>query len=108
MKVIRETHMIGQTFSRYTILTLLDEGGMEVDFKAGDTRLKPTAALKCLPSQLTAGPESQKRFVQEAQAPSSLDHSNIYTIHEINKTDDGRLPFMGEHDQAIKHKEQVK
>jgi len=83
--------MIGKTVSHYQILEKLSEGGMGVVYKAEDTRLHRTVALKFLPSHLIQNPDAKQRLVDEAMAASSLDYPNICTVHEISETDDGQI-----------------
>ena len=61
---------------------------MGVVYKAEDTKLKRTVALKFLPSELTHIPEVKLRFMHEAQAAAALDHPNICTVHEFDETEE--------------------
>ncbi len=56
-------------------------------YLAEDTHLRRRVALKILPSEIVANQDRMRRFVQEAQTASALNHPNILTIHEIDKTD---------------------
>jgi serine/threonine-protein kinase len=76
--------MIGETLGHYRIDAKLGEGGMGVVYRAFDPRLKRPVAIKVLRAEAVADPEKKKRFVQEAQAASALNHPNIITIYDIN------------------------
>jgi serine/threonine-protein kinase len=84
--------MVGRTISHYKIVEKLGEGGMGVVYKAHDSHLDRTVAIKVLPPQKVADPESKRRFVQEAKAASALNHPNIVTVHDA--ASDAGLDFI--------------
>jgi serine/threonine protein kinase/Tol biopolymer transport system component len=75
----------GTRFDRYEIISPIGSGGMGEIYLAQDTRLNRKVAIKLLPERYTKDSERLRRFEQEAQAASQLNHPNIITIFEIGE-----------------------
>src|SRR5262245_50716200 len=74
---------IGADLGSYQIVAPLGAGGMGEVYRALDTRLHRTVAIKVLPREKLRDQESRRRFLQEAQAASALNHPNIVILHDI-------------------------
>jgi eukaryotic-like serine/threonine-protein kinase len=77
----------GTKLGPYEIVSPLGAGGMGEVYRAKDTRLDRTVAIKVLPSHLSSNAESRQRFEREAKAISALQHPNICTLHDIGSQD---------------------
>jgi len=77
--------MIGSTLSHYHIESELGRGGMGIVYRAKDTKLNRTVAIKVLPSAALATEDDRARFYREAQAAAQLHHPSIATIFQIDE-----------------------
>ncbi len=85
--------MVGKTILHYQVLKEIGKGGMGVVYKALDTKLNRTVAIKALAADLIGDEKARKRFLREARAASAIDHPNICTVYEINESE-GHLFFV--------------
>src|SRR5262245_26622230 len=73
----------GTRLGPYEVVEAIGAGGMGELYKARDTRLDRTVAIKILPTDLASDPEFRERFDREARSISSLSHPNICTLYDV-------------------------
>src|ERR1700693_1519388 len=83
----------GRRLGPYEILSAIGAGGMGEVYKARDTRLDRTVAIKVLPVHLADRSELRERFEREARTIASLNHRHICTLHDIGQQDG--IDFLG-------------
>ena len=86
--------MIGRTISHYQVIEKLGAGGMGDIYKAQDARLHRMVAIKALTNASAGDTDRRRRFIQEAQAASGLNHPNIITIYDIVSEGDSEYMVM--------------
>ena len=82
----------GTHLGPYEILAAIGAGGMGEVYRARDTRLDRTVAIKVLPEALAGDPERRQRFAREARLIASLTHPHICTLHEFDTA--GEVDFL--------------
>ncbi len=78
----------GSRLGPYEILSPLGAGGMGEVYKARDTRLERTVAVKVLPQHLASSADSRQRFEREAKTISQLSHPHICALYDVGREDD--------------------
>ena len=79
----------GARIGPYEVVSLVGAGGMGEVYRARDTRLDRSVAIKVLPREMMADADRKRRLLREARTASALNHPNIVTIHDI-VSEDGR------------------
>src|SRR5262245_46375545 len=79
----------GARLGPYEVLAAIGAGGMGEVYKARDTRLERTVAIKILPPEWASNPAMKERFDREAQTIASLKHPNICVLHDVGETTSG-------------------
>jgi len=80
------TDSVPEKLGKYKIIEEVGRGGFAAVYKAVDTTLDRTVALKVLAPHLLWDPPFVRRFQQEAKVAANLDHSNIVTIYEVGRS----------------------
>ncbi len=82
----------GMRLGPYEIQAAVGAGGMGEVYKAKDTRLERSVAIKVLPAHLSADPERRARFAREAKAIAGLNHRHICALHDVGR--EGDVDFL--------------
>src|SRR5688572_15461083 len=82
----------GTRLGPYEVLSKLGEGGMGEVYKARDTRLDRTVAIKVMASLGQADPDSRARFEREAKVLASFDHPHICALHDVGR--EGEIDYI--------------
>ena len=79
------------TVAHYELLEQLGEGGMGIVYRAFDTRLQRTVAIKFIALGRADSKAARERFLHEAKAAAQLNHANVCDVFEVSESDDGQL-----------------
>src|SRR5512141_1440486 len=82
----------GARLGPYEIVSLAGSGGMGEVYRARDTRLDRTVAVKVLPAHVASDSDLRARFEREARAISALDHPNICVLHDVGR--EGNIEYL--------------
>src|SRR6185436_14419322 len=75
----------GTRLGPYEVVGAIGAGGMGEVYRARDTRLNRTVAIKVLPEQFAADPDRRERFEREARAVAALNHPHICNLHDVGE-----------------------
>src|SRR5213083_2628587 len=78
----------GTRLGPYEIQSALGAGGMGEVYRARDTRLDRTVAIKVLPSHVSGDPALRERFEREARTVAALNHPHICTLYDVGRQDE--------------------
>jgi eukaryotic-like serine/threonine-protein kinase len=76
-------YLVGRSVGHYKVLSLIGAGGMGEVYRAKDTRLNRTVAIKVLSEELATRPDQKQRLQREAKAVAALNHPHICVLHEL-------------------------
>ena len=79
--------LLGRSLGKFRIIERLGSGGMGVVYRAEDTSLGRTVAVKTLAADRTSDPSRNRRLLREARSLATLSHSSIATVYEVGEAD---------------------